>query len=72
MAERKTRDDVLRLVGDSRAELDTALAKVPADRLEEPLLDGDWSVKDLMAHVTYWEWAFLKHRRAAAARTEAG
>jgi uncharacterized damage-inducible protein DinB len=61
MADRKTRDDVLRLVGDSRAELEAALARVPAERFEEPLLDGGWTVKDLLAHVTYWEWAFLSN-----------
>jgi uncharacterized damage-inducible protein DinB len=58
-AERKTRDEVLRLVRDGRAELDAALARIPEERTEEPLLDGGWSAKDLMAHVTHWEMAFL-------------
>ena len=47
-AERKTRDDVLRLVRDGRGELEAALARIPDERIEEPLLDGGWSAKDLM------------------------
>jgi uncharacterized damage-inducible protein DinB len=60
-AERKTRDEVLRLIRDGRAALESALARIPEHRLEEPLLDGDWSAKDLMAHVTHWEMAFLSN-----------
>jgi uncharacterized damage-inducible protein DinB len=58
-AERKTRDEVLGLVRKGRAELEAALACIPKGRLEEPLLDGGWSAKDLMAHVAHWEMAFL-------------
>ncbi len=35
------------------------LAQVPPDRMEEPTLDGGWSVKDLLAHITFWEWHTL-------------
>jgi uncharacterized protein (TIGR03083 family) len=35
------------------------LAQVPPDRMEEPSLDGGWSVKDLLAHITFWEWHTL-------------
>jgi uncharacterized damage-inducible protein DinB len=59
--ERKTRDEVLALIREHRAALESALARIPEDRLEEPLLDGDWSAKDLMAHVTHWEMAFLSN-----------
>lgn len=60
-AERKTRDEVLRLIRASRAELEAALARTPDERIEEPLLDGGWSAKDLMAHVAHWEMAFLSN-----------
>jgi hypothetical protein len=53
LAERKTRDEVLRLVRDGRAELEAALAGIPEERIEEPVLDGGWSAKDLMAHVAH-------------------
>src|SRR5437762_6622821 len=35
------------------------LAQVPSDRMEEPTLDGGWSVKDLLAHITFLEWHTL-------------
>jgi uncharacterized protein (TIGR03083 family) len=35
------------------------LAQVPPERMEEPTLDGGWSVKDLLAHLTFWEWHTL-------------
>jgi hypothetical protein len=60
-AERKTRDETLRLIREGRAALERALARIPEQRLEEPLLDGEWSAKDLMAHVTHWEMAFLSN-----------
>jgi hypothetical protein len=60
-AERKTRDKVLQLVASGRAALEAALARIPEVRMEEPLLDGGWSAKDLMAHVTHWEMAFLSN-----------
>jgi hypothetical protein len=60
-AERKTRDQVLALIQQRRGELEAALACVPEDRLEEPLLDGGWAPRDLMAHVTHWEMALLSN-----------
>lgn len=31
------------------------LARVPRDRMEEPILSGGWSVKDVVAHITWSE-----------------
>jgi hypothetical protein len=36
-------------------------AGVPDARLVEPGAMGDWSVKDILAHVTTWEEEALKH-----------
>jgi hypothetical protein len=36
-------------------------AGLPSPRLEEPGVVGDWSVRDLVAHVTIWEAEALKH-----------
>ena len=38
-----------------------AYADLPAARLAEPGVVGDWSVKDLLAHVTTWEEEALKY-----------
>ncbi len=47
-----------RLLADLRAERaawDALLARVPAGRLTEPGAAGAWSVKDIAAHLTYYE-----------------
>ena len=31
------------------------VANVPADRRDEPGVVGDWSLKDVMAHLAYWD-----------------
>jgi hypothetical protein len=36
-------------------------ADLPDSRLVEPGVVGDWSVKDVLAHVTSWEEEALKH-----------
>ncbi len=36
-------------------------AGLPEMALLEPGVEGDWSVKDIIAHVTWWEEEALKH-----------
>ncbi len=36
-------------------------AGLPDEQLLEPGVAGDWSVKDILAHVTWWEEEALKH-----------
>lgn len=43
------------------AELKTAYAGLPDARMAEPGVVGDWSVKDVLAHVTTWEEEALRH-----------
>ena len=37
-----------------RAQLETLLAKIPAERLSTPNAIGIWSIKDLLAHLAIW------------------
>ena len=46
---------VRQIIDDSWAGFLEALESVPGDRLEEPGACGDWSVKDLMAHMAFWD-----------------
>ncbi len=41
--------------------LKESYADLPDSRLIEPGVVGDWSVKDILAHVTTWEQVALKH-----------
>jgi hypothetical protein len=50
-----TREALLQRMRDERAALERVLALVPAKRMQTPLLEGSWSVKDAMAHIAAWE-----------------
>ena len=50
-----SKDELLRKIKDSRLALLDTLAKVPPERVSEPALAGDWSVKDVVVHLNYWE-----------------
>jgi hypothetical protein len=41
--------------------LQESYAGLPDTRLTEPGVTGDWSVKDILAHVTIWEEEALKY-----------
>lgn len=47
--------------------LNESYAGLPDARLEEPGVVGDWSVKDVLAHVTTWEEEALKYLPVIAA-----
>lgn len=64
------RSDLLHAIQTTRAELLSAIDAVPVDRREEPLPSG-LSVKDLLAHVTFWERYLLDRLEAAAAGRDA-
>ncbi len=55
MAEHITKAQLLENLQSKRAEWDAALASVPESRMNEPNVAGYWSVKDLIAHLTYFE-----------------
>lgn len=59
-----TKTELLQLIATTRTELEAAVASVPPERREEALPSG-LSVKDLLAHVAFWE-RYLVDRLAAA------
>ena len=50
-----TRDEVVAALKDSRAQMEAALAGLSAAQMVDPGVVGDWSVKDLLSHLTVWE-----------------
>jgi hypothetical protein len=50
----------------ARAEWDALLAAVPEARMAVPILDGPWSVKDVIAHITWHEREMLGALQAHA------
>ncbi|NLF63886.1 MAG: ClbS/DfsB family four-helix bundle protein [Chloroflexi bacterium] len=49
------RDELLQRIREEREALERAVARVPAEKMTEPLLEGGWSVKDVLAHIAAWE-----------------
>jgi uncharacterized damage-inducible protein DinB len=54
-AERLSSEQIQARLVEARADLDDALATLPVERWDEPLLDGGWSIKDTLAHLMYWQ-----------------
>jgi uncharacterized protein (TIGR03083 family) len=55
LAEQITKQQLLKLIGQERERLERVVAQVPPQRLEEPTLEGGWSLKDTLAHLSWWE-----------------
>ncbi len=55
MDDQMTKAKLLDTLQAKRAAWDALLAEVPEDRMTEPGVAGDWSVKDIVAHLTYHE-----------------
>lgn len=56
----RSRDDLLRQARERHAQLVALIDRVPAADLTRPSVNDDWSVKDHMAHVTWWEQRVLR------------
>lgn len=59
-----TKTEFLQTYRDKRAELDAALAKLSEDELTHRAADS-WSIKDNLAHLTFWEQFMLNNVRQA-------
>jgi hypothetical protein len=49
------RIELLERMRNEREAWDALLAEIPPQRMAEPGVDGDWSVKDIVAHVSWYE-----------------
>jgi hypothetical protein len=63
-----TKAGLLELVREARARWEATLSELGEERMEEPGVDGDWTVRDVIAHLTWHEkemLQLLKARRLA-------
>ncbi len=67
MTERMDRSTLLLRMQEAHAELEAALASVDRARLGEPGVTGDWSVRDLLTHLAFWERRTLRRLDRPAA-----
>jgi uncharacterized damage-inducible protein DinB len=55
MAEQMTRATLLERMHSARAELEAVLHDASEERFSRPGVSGDWSIRDLLAHISFWE-----------------
>lgn len=61
MNEPTTKTDLLALINIEHARLTATLDGLTDDQLTQPGVESEWSVKDVLAHVTWWEqWMVQK------------
>lgn len=60
-----TKSELLELTRSERAALDDVYARLTEDELCAPVLDGGWTMKDVLAHITAWERRILDGFEAA-------
>jgi uncharacterized protein (TIGR03083 family) len=65
MTDRMNAADVAALIGETSTELERLLAQLSVEQMNRPGAVGVWSVKDVLAHLAYWQ------RYAAALLTAA-
>ena len=51
----RSRDELLQRSRDRHAQLEALLAQLTDDDLTRPGVTDDWSAKDHLAHLTWWE-----------------
>lgn len=69
MADAISKDAVLKKIESEKAQWEELLAQVDSDRVEEPGVAGDWTFKDVVAHLSVWrQWSL--DRLQAASRSE--
>jgi len=66
MAEHSIADSLTTTIEAEHARLQEALADLGNDEMLQAGAHGDWSVKDVLAHLTYWEGQLVRALRQAA------
>jgi hypothetical protein len=60
------RSELLEKVRSARKEWDDLIASVPRERMLEPLWENGWTIKDIVAHVDFYEWWVAEFLRTRA------
>lgn len=66
MAERSTPAEILSVITGEKANWQQVVDQVGRDRMEEPGVMGDWTFKDLAAHLTGWHGHTIRQIEAGA------
>ncbi len=55
--------EIVEQVRTAHRELEEVLVGIPPERMTQPGVNGDWTVKDVLAHITWWEQHLLMRLR---------
>ena len=55
MTDPTTKSELVQVITNTRNDWDTLIAQIPHHRLSEPVAPGQWSIKDIIAHVTEYD-----------------
>ena len=66
MADARSKTEVLALIEEQHAALAAVLATARDDEMTQPGVMGEWSAKDILAHITAWEQWLLRWLRGDA------
>jgi hypothetical protein len=66
MADPTNKSELLDQIRQGRTTWEALLAQVEPERLTEPGVEGDWSLKDVIAHIAFWEGRAVKRLQAVA------
>ncbi len=66
MEEQMTKVNLLESIETHRQELEGTLAEIPVDQMTSPGVIGEWTVKDVLAHLTIWERRMTRWLRETA------
>jgi uncharacterized protein (TIGR03083 family) len=53
------------LIRAERARLDALLAGIPDEQFVQPGAFGEWTLKDMLAHITFWEQRLIAYMNGA-------
>ena len=65
MAEKPTKVDLLEKIRTERAAFEALLDDLGPEKMEEPVVEDGWTVKDFLAHITNWEQLVIDRLREA-------
>ena len=60
MSEEMDKTQLIAEIQSEREELETTLEAFSQEQMTHPLLEGGWTLKDLLAHITVWEQRMVR------------
>ena len=62
-----SKENLLARILGARVAFESVLARIPEEKMQETILHDEWSVKDLLGHIAFWEEIATSHFEALRA-----